>query len=91
MSWEMEIHIWTNVLPLVVIASISFTCDVIIIKATADVNPDDTGPETKSIIKPEMKMRFAISFYSNPKIYRKLLQINIRRTVIQIWRPCKVF
>lgn len=55
MSWEMEIHIWTNVLPLVVIASISFTCDVIIIKATADVNPEDTGPETKSIIKPETK------------------------------------
>lgn len=30
----------------------SFTCDVAIIIAAADVNPADTGPDTKSIKKP---------------------------------------
>lgn len=45
----------TNVDPVTVIAKRSFTCDVTIINATADVKPDDTGPDTKSIRKPEIE------------------------------------
>lgn len=51
-SVKIELHISTNVAPCTVIPSISFICDVTIIKATADVNPDDTGPDTKSIRNP---------------------------------------
>lgn len=39
----------------------SFTCDVKIIKAAADVNPEDTGPEMKSIIKPGILNRIWFS------------------------------
>lgn len=45
-------HISMNVVPFALIPKISLTCDVRIIKATADVNPDETGPETKSIKNP---------------------------------------
>jgi len=34
---------------------ISLICDVTIIKATADVKPELTGPDTKSIRNPEIK------------------------------------
>lgn len=35
----------------------SFTCDVKIIRATAEVKPEATGPETKSIMKPGIRSR----------------------------------
>lgn len=34
----------------------SFSCDVTMINATAEVKPELTGPETKSIRKPEIKI-----------------------------------
>lgn len=46
-----------NVDPDAFMFSISFTCDVNIIRAAADVKPDDTGPDTKSIIKPAIKIQ----------------------------------
>ena len=48
-------HICTKVVPPPFIPKISLTCDERIIKATALVKPDDTGPETKSIRKPRPK------------------------------------
>lgn len=47
-----EIHCCRNVVPVTVMANRSFTWDVAIISATADVNPDDTGPDTKLIRNP---------------------------------------
>lgn len=46
-----------KVVPEVVMASMSLTCDVTIISATAEVNPEETGPETKSIRNPEILSR----------------------------------
>lgn len=43
----------TNVDPDALMPNTSFTWEVTIIRATADVKPEDTGPETKSIRKPE--------------------------------------
>ena len=43
----------TKVLPDALIPRTSLTCEVTIISAAADVNPDDTGPDMKSITKPE--------------------------------------
>lgn len=34
------------------IPNISLTCDVTMIRAAADVNPDETGPDMKSITNP---------------------------------------
>lgn len=48
-------HISTKVLPPPLIPKMSFICDDKIIKATALVKPDDTGPDTKSIRKPRPK------------------------------------
>jgi len=45
-------HISINWEPLAEIPRISLTCDVTIIKATADVKPELTGPDTKSIRNP---------------------------------------
>lgn len=44
-----------NVEPFAAIPNIFFICDVTIIKETADVKPEDTGPDTKSIRKPKPK------------------------------------
>lgn len=44
--------IWGNVVPPPCIPSISLSCDEIINKATAEVKPDDTGPDMKSIMIP---------------------------------------
>ena len=52
MPSAMLLHNSKNVAPFAVIPSISLICDVTIIKATADVNPELTGPETKSIKNP---------------------------------------
>jgi hypothetical protein len=45
-------HISINCEPLAEIPRISLICDVTIIKATADVKPELTGPDTKSIRNP---------------------------------------
>lgn len=42
-----------KVVPFAAIPKIFFTCDVKMISDTADVNPDDTGPDTKSIRNPK--------------------------------------
>ena len=47
-----EVHISMKVFPLALIPNKSLICDDKIIKATALVNPDETGPETKSIRNP---------------------------------------
>lgn len=47
------------------IANRSFTCEVAIMSATADVNPDDTGPETKLMRKPRPST--PISSRTNPE------------------------
>jgi len=52
-SPKIERHMSTNVDPFAVMPNISLTCDVTIIKLTADVKPDDTGPETKSTRNPK--------------------------------------
>lgn len=49
---KMEIHCCRNVEPVTVIANRSLTCEVAIISATADVKPEDTGPDTKLMRKP---------------------------------------
>jgi hypothetical protein len=41
-----------KVLPDAVIPNISLTCDVTMIRAAADVNPEETGPDMKSITNP---------------------------------------
>lgn len=51
----MLVHISRKVVPSAGTPKISFICDETIIKATADVNPELTGPETKFIMKPESK------------------------------------
>lgn len=52
MSWKMLFQVSTKVFPEAWIPNKSFTCDVTIIRAAADVNPEDTGPDTKSIRNP---------------------------------------
>lgn len=49
------IHISTKVAPEPSMPKTSFTCEVTIIRATAEVKPDETGPLTKSIINPEFE------------------------------------
>lgn len=51
-SWKMLLQVSTKVFPDARIPNKSFTCDVTIINAAADVNPEDTGPDTKSIRNP---------------------------------------
>lgn len=46
------LHISINCEPLAGMPSTSFICEVMIIKATADVKPELTGPDTKSIRNP---------------------------------------
>ena len=41
-----------KVLPVALIPNTSLICDVRIIRAAADVNPEDTGPDMKSITNP---------------------------------------
>lgn len=52
MSWKMLFQVSTKVVPDALMPRTSFTCDVTIISATADVKPDETGPDTKSIRNP---------------------------------------
>lgn len=54
------IHTSRKVLPATVMPKMSFTCDVMITKATADVNPEDTGPDTKSTINPENLLLYRV-------------------------------
>lgn len=50
-------HISRNCDPLAGMPRISFICEVTIIRATADVKPELTGPDTKSIKNPEINTR----------------------------------
>lgn len=61
MSLDIDITISTRVVPAALIPIRSFICDVTISMATADVNPELTGPEMKSIKKPAR--HFCVLFY----------------------------
>lgn len=50
-------HISMNCEPLAEMPRMSLTCDVTIIKATADVKPELTGPDTKSIKNPNKETK----------------------------------
>jgi hypothetical protein len=52
---KIDDHISTNVVPLPLIPKISLTCDERMMRATALVKPDETGPDTKSIRNPSPK------------------------------------
>ena len=41
-----------KVSPVAIIPNTSLTCDVTMIRAAADVNPEETGPDMKSITNP---------------------------------------
>lgn len=60
----------------------SLTCDVKIIKATALVKPDDTGPETKSIRKPRPKKPIK----SSVKPVRKQSKIAFSGLPLAVWK-----
>lgn len=53
-SLKMLVQVWIKVPPDAVIPRTSLICDVTMIRATADVKPDDTGPETKSMRNPRV-------------------------------------
>lgn len=50
-----DLHISRNVVPLATIPKMSLTCDDKMMRATALVKPDETGPDTKSIRNPRPK------------------------------------
>lgn len=55
-----------KVFPDALIPNISLTCDVTMIRAAADVNPEETGPDMKSITNPadkESKHLFSHEMY----------------------------
>lgn len=52
MSLDMDTIISNRVLPAALTPIMSLICDAIISIATAEVNPEFTGPEMKSIKKP---------------------------------------
>jgi len=52
MSLDIDIIISTNVVPTALMPIKSLICDTTMSIATADVNPEFTGPEMKSIKKP---------------------------------------
>lgn len=58
MSLKMLVQVCMNVVPEAVMPRTSLTCDVTMIRAQADVNPEDTGPDTKSIKNPTRKIIF---------------------------------
>uniref|UniRef100_A0A2M4AJ50 Putative secreted protein n=1 Tax=Anopheles triannulatus TaxID=58253 RepID=A0A2M4AJ50_9DIPT len=82
MSLKMFFQISMNVVPLAVIPSTSFTCDVTIISETADVNPDETGPDTKSTRNPSPKM--PISSSTRPE--RKQSRIDFPTLPPAVWK-----
>lgn len=55
MEWRMFSHVSRNFPPEKESPRTSFTWDVAMIMAAAEVNPADTGPEMKSIKKPKKK------------------------------------
>lgn len=52
-SSKILLHVAIKVDPEARMPNMSFTWDVRIISATAEMKPEDTGPETKSMRKPE--------------------------------------
>jgi hypothetical protein len=54
MSLDIDMIISDMVVPAALMPIKSFICDVTMSMATADVNPELTGPEMKSIKKPAM-------------------------------------
>lgn len=50
-----DLHISRKVVPLATMPKMSLTCDDKMIRETALVKPDETGPETKSMRKPRPK------------------------------------
>lgn len=64
------IQISKKVDPLADTPKISLTCDVTMIKATADVNPDETGPDTKFTRNPKPKVAINSSIMPVNKLNR---------------------
>jgi len=58
-----------KVLPVALIPNTSLTCDVTMIRAAADVNPEETGPDMKSITNPSP--RIPISSMTHPVIKQR--------------------
>lgn len=71
MLLKIDFHISTKVDPLPLMPKISLTCDDRIIKATALVKPDETGPDTKSIKNPSPKKPINSSMIPVKKLRRQ--------------------
>lgn len=61
MSLKMLFQVCTKVVPEAIMPRTSLTCEVTMIRAQAEVNPEDTGPDTKSIRNPTRR-RSIITF-----------------------------
>lgn len=70
-SLNIDSHCCRKVVPCTWMARMSFTCDVRITRATAEVKPDDTGPDMKSIIKPGKRDEFTCYFDTNKMLLIK--------------------
>lgn len=73
MSLKIDCQISRNVVPLAEIPKTSLICDVTIISDTAEVNPEDTGPDTKSTRKPNPKIPISSSMIPARKDNRTAL------------------
>lgn len=58
MTLDIDMIMSVRFVPAALIPIKSLICDVTISMATADVNPEFTGPEMKSIKKPKIDIRF---------------------------------
>ena len=63
-----------KVFPVALIPNTSLTCDVTMIRAAADVNPEETGPDMKSITNPVDKES---KHLCSLKIYLYFLQTRL--------------
>lgn len=68
---KIDFHISTKVDPPPLMPKISLTCDDRIIRATALVKPDETGPDTKSIRNPSPKNPIRSSVMPVKKLRRQ--------------------
>lgn len=59
MSSKTLVQMEMKVEPLAWMPRMSFTCVDTMMMATAEVKPEDTGPDTKSMMKPKDKPDFA--------------------------------
>ncbi|KNC20780.1 hypothetical protein FF38_00118 [Lucilia cuprina] len=84
-SFIIEIHISTNVSPLVLTPKRSLNCEVKMIREPALVKPALTGPETKSIRKPNRNTPIPISM--SP--VKKVSKTAFCQTPCAVWKVSK--